>query len=427
MYNNNLEALQLQVNSMSAILEHIEACFYIKDLDYKYVYVNKHVEAIFQTSSENIIGKDDSYFFDFQLSDELRRNDTLVIKQKKTLESTENNVIKSSGEKRIYKIIKKPIFNDANEVIGLCGYSTDITEQKNLERQSHDQKHLLDTILDNVDAYIYMKDSTRKFRYVNSKVAQLFGHPVDDIVGKRDSEVIPQEFADHFWQSDKRVFSEDAKQIINEEIADNDGNIRHYISVKVPYQFSDNSRALIGFSSDVTELYELKERFKLQANTDYLTAIFNRRYFFKKANAVFKHAQQHGHSLAVIALDIDHFKLINDEYGHLVGDDVLVKLTQLIQANCLPEYIFARTGGEEFTILLPNSTAEQTIAVAEKLRRLFDGNPIMINDMRLAINISLGVSVIQPHDKLFQELYARSDKALYQAKDQGRNKVQMII
>lgn len=427
MYNNNLEALQLQVNSMSAILEHIDACFYIKDLNYKYVYVNKHVEDVFQTCAEEIIGKDDSHFFDFQLSDELRHNDTIVIQQKKSLESIETNIIKSSGEERIYKIIKKPIFDDNNEVIGLCGYSTDITEQKRLEQENHDQKNLLDTILDNVDAYIYMKDSTRKFRYVNSKVAELFGQPVDNIIGKLDSEVISQEFADHFWQSDKRVFSEDAKQMINEEIADGEGNIRHYISVKVPYQFTDNSKALIGFSSDVTELYELKERFKLQANTDYLTAIFNRRYFFKKANKAFKHAQINERSLAVIALDIDHFKLINDEYGHLIGDDVLVKFTQLIQANCAPEYIFARTGGEEFTILLPHTAAEQAIAVAEQLRRLLDENPITVNDMRLAIKISLGVSVIQPTDKHFQALYARSDKALYQAKDQGRNRVQTII
>lgn len=427
MDDKNIEALQLQVQSMSSILEHINAYFFIKDLSGKYIYVNKRVEDVFQTTAENIIGKDDSHFFDVKQSDELRVNDENVINNNITVEKEEINIIKLTNEERIYKTIKKPLFDANNNVIGLFGCSTDITDEKHLKKENSEQKHLLDAILDNVEAYIYMKDSTRTFRYVNSKVAELFGVPAEDIIGKKDCDVIPKEFADHFWQSDKLVFTHNRKQIIHEAIADNTGKLRQYQSVKVPYQFMDNTQALIGFSSDVTELYELKERFKQLANTDYLTDVYNRRYFFERAEEHFQSSQTHQQSLAVITLDIDHFKTINDQYGHLIGDQALIKVAQLIKKNSKTEYIFARIGGEEFSILVPNTTETETWQIAEELRILLAKNPIVINDeIKFSVKISLGISSMLSKDASFQDLYARSDKALYLAKAKGRNQTQMV-
>jgi diguanylate cyclase (GGDEF)-like protein/PAS domain S-box-containing protein len=425
--NKDVTTLLQQVQSMTVILDNIGGYVFTKDLNGKYIYVNSNVAELFQTPVDEIIGKDDSHFFDLEVSDELRKNDLNVIRNKVAIELEENNTVKSTGKNHTYKVIKKPLFDDKNKVIGLIGISTDITVQKTLETENKTQKNLLDVILNNVDAYIYMKDLNRVFKYVNSKVAELFGLPAKDIIGKRDIDVIPQEFADHFWQTDKLVFEQGDKVVINETSLGADNQIHHYLSIKVPCDFEDNNKTLIGFSTDVTELYQLKEKFKELANTDELTGLYNRRYFFDNAKREFIRAKRHQQVLGVISVDIDHFKAINDQYGHPIGDKALIKMTELIIPTIRTEDILARIGGEEFSILLPCTSKKQCQQVAERLRKLLDIKPVSItNDIQLAIKISLGVAIIQTEDTCFEDIYARSDLALYKAKSRGRNQVYMI-
>ena len=424
---NNIEALLLQVQVMSSVLDNIGSYVYSKDLAGKYTYVNADVAKLFQTSVQDIIGKDDSHFFDLDISNEINQNDLKVIRNKAPLITEENNVIKSTGKVNTYQIIKKPILDNKGNVIGISGISVDITEKKALEAENQEQKYLLDVILDNVDAYIYMKDDNRHFRYVNDRVAKLFGLPAKDIIGKRDIDVISQADADHFWQTDKLAFESNDKVIINETLKAADNKIHHYLSVKVPCHFKDDYKTLIGFSTDVTELYQLKEKFEQLANIDELTGLYNRRYFFDNANREFNRAERHQQALAVISIDVDRFKTINDKYGHPVGDQVLVKVAQLITPTVRSEDIFARIGGEEFSILLPNTSRHESQQTAERLRHLLDNNPISItDDISLPIKISLGVSVLKAADTSFQDLYARSDIALYKAKSMGRNNVYLI-
>ena len=424
---NNTESLLQQISVMSSVLDNIGSYVFSKDLAGKYTYVNANVEALFQRPAKYIIGKNDSHFFDLDILDELLENDRKVINEKVSLTSEETNVIKSTGKILTYKVIKNPIFNDIGEVIGLSGISTDITAQKALETDNQNQKHLLDVVLNNVDAYIYMKDAERRYRYVNSRVAELIGLPAKEIIGKFDHDVVPPKYAEHFWKSDKIVFEKNEKMVMNETLEDADKKVHHYLSTKVPFQLNGDLQTMVAFSTDVTELYQLKEKFEQLANTDELTAIYNRRYFFENANREFKRAKRHQQPMAVISLDVDHFKAVNDQYGHPIGDQVLIKIAQLIAPTIRAEDIFARIGGEEFSILLPNISQSKSLQAAERLRELLDTNPILINNnIKLPIKISLGVSVIKASDSCFQDLYSRSDSALYKAKSHGRNHVYLM-
>ena len=409
--------LLLQTQSMSELLNNIGAYVFSKDLEGKYTYVNSDVAELFQTTVSNVIGKDDSHFFDLEVSDELRQNDLNVIRNKICIESEENNVIKSTGKLHTYKTIKKPLLNSQGDVIGLTGISTDITVQKTLEAENRDQKHLLDVILNNVDAYIYMKDSNRYFKYVNSKVAELFGLPAKDIIGKRDIDVIPQEFADHFWQTDKLVFENNEKHIINEALLGADNKMHHYLSIKVPCDIKDNSNTLIGFSTDVTELYQLKEKFKQLANTDELTGLYNRRYFFENAKREFNRAKRHQQALAVISIDVDHFKAINDQYGHTVGDKVLQQFSSILSEVLRAGDIAARWGGEEFIVLLPKANKEETLSLAKRLSEAVEQFTFELN---IKLTISVGISQYNAHDNV-ESWIERADIALYKAKNDGRN------
>jgi len=418
------EELLLKVKALEEVINNVGSYIYTKDIHGCYTFVNHAVEKVFDTSSEGIIGKDDSHFFDLEIYNQLKINDQKVLSENTLISSEEVNLIKSTGELKTFHTVKKSLINDAGKIIGMCGISTDISQQKALENTVKEQNKLLDAVLNNVDAYIYMKDDQRYFRYVNNKTAEMFGQSHDNIIGQLDSDVIGEEMANHFWQSDKLVFETNEKQTIEEVVDDGEGNLRHYLSMKMPYQINEESQALIGFSTDVTELYQLKEEFKKQANTDALTGLYNRRYFFKHAAKEFSRAKRNGLDLSVISIDIDYFKKINDKYGHPVGDKVLIEMSNNIFPNLRQEDILARVGGEEFAIILPDTTLEKAKAVAQRI--CHTKNTFVVNEQNnntIEIQVSVGLVSMKVADLNFDDLFVRADHALYKAKELGRNRV----
>ncbi|HCM46064.1 MAG TPA: sensor domain-containing diguanylate cyclase, partial [Colwellia sp.] len=343
------------------VLDSIDSFIYTKDLFGKYTYANQAVLNLFEKNLAEVIGFDDSHFFDLALSTELQINDRLVMDQAIRVESEESNFIKAKNEMHIYKVVKKPLYNSEGIVDGMCGISTDITAEKKLQEQVNEQSYLLDTMLNNIDAHIYVKDCERTFLYVNNRVAKLFGNNAENIIGKKDTEILPKEVAEHFYQSDKQVFSTNKKQVIEETTESDDGETCHYISTKVPFNRPDKLPALIGFSTDVTELFNLKEEFKKRANTDPLTNLYNRRFFTKQAGREYQRAKRYSLSMTLMSIDIDHFKSINDQYGHPAGDQVLIKVAKQLQENLRQTDILARIGGEEFSILLPETSSQSAM------------------------------------------------------------------
>ena len=416
--------VSLQAKMLGEVLNNVGAFIYTKDLKGFYTYVNQAVLDLFDKKLEEVVGFDDSHFFDLDLSTQLNKNDKKVMFEGITVESEETNYIKSLKETRIYKAVKNPLYDTNGNIIGMCGVSTDITDEKKLQQTVKSQQHLLNAVLDNADAYIYMKDIDRTFQYVNSKVANLFGDTPENIIGKKDTEVLPIEVAEHFHLSDQKVFETNEKQIIEESSEDERGELRHYISTKIPYQLEEGVPSLIGFSTDVTELYALKEEFKKQANTDSLTELYNRRYFTDHSEREFYRAKRHLRIVSLISIDIDHFKNINDCYGHPAGDKVLMSVAKCLLPCIRQEDILARIGGEEFSILLPETTLQSAKVVAERIR-LNQSNLSITGEWKgeITLTVSIGVTCIKFEDDTFDDFFRRGDKALYQAKALGRNQV----
>ncbi|MFJ9533159.1 GGDEF domain-containing protein [Herbaspirillum sp. NPDC101396] len=168
----------------------------------------------------------------------------------------------------------------------------------------------------------------------------------------------------------------------------------------------------------------LIEQLQLSSNTDFLTGVLNRRAFFAHSEQQLAIAQRYGRNLALILLDIDHFKRFNDNYGHLAGDNILRNAVQKISQLLRKMDVFARYGGEEFIILLPEADLEQGVAVAEKLRVMLAGQAFTLDDGReLGITASFGVSALGAGESLDQ-LIRQADEALYAAKHKGRNCVE---
>ncbi|WP_259366936.1 MULTISPECIES: sensor domain-containing diguanylate cyclase [unclassified Colwellia] len=411
----------------SEVLDSIDSFIYTKDLSGKYTYANQAILDLFEKKLTDVIGYDDSHFFDLAISRQLKINDDLVMNKAIRVESEEKNFIKAKNETRIYKVVKKPLYKSDGSVDGMSGISTDITAEKKLQEQVSNQSYLLATMLNNIDAHIYIKDCERTFLYVNNRVAELFGDKAENIIGKKDTEILPKDIAEHFYQSDKQVFEKNQKQVIEETTHSKDGNTSHYISTKIPFNQPNKLPALIGFSSDVTELYKLKEEFKKLANTDPLTNLYNRRLFTEQAEKEYHRAKRYSLSLTVMTIDIDHFKNINDKFGHPAGDQVLIEVAKQLKANLRQIDILARIGGDEFFILLPETSATAGMKLAERLRSE-QSNLKIIGDWQgeIKLSVSVGVSSFLSDDESFDTIFSRADKALYQAKNYSRNKVMYL-
>jgi diguanylate cyclase (GGDEF)-like protein/PAS domain S-box-containing protein len=177
-------------------------------------------------------------------------------------------------------------------------------------------------------------------------------------------------------------------------------------------------------------LGRIVERFRAEqlllklATTDPLTELYNRRHYFELAEREVERSRRYGHPLACIMFDIDYFKRINDSYGHLFGDRVLKEMVRCCRKNIRKVDIFARYGGDEFVILLPETGLNRSKQLAVRLCSDFQNNPLKIDEREISISLSLGLASMQGNENLaLDTLLNRADEALYGAKKKGRNQV----
>ena len=164
------------------------------------------------------------------------------------------------------------------------------------------------------------------------------------------------------------------------------------------------------------------------AYRDNLTGVFNRHYLHEKSLCFFKQANKFNQPISLLLIDIDYFKKVNDVHGHLVGDKVLTHFVNNIRQTLRVDDLLVRYGGEEFILLLPNEDLQQSLIVAEKLRKHIELHPYQLDEgMNLIkITVSIGVGEYETGDSL-EQFIGKADSALYTAKNKGRNQVQTII
>jgi diguanylate cyclase (GGDEF)-like protein len=167
------------------------------------------------------------------------------------------------------------------------------------------------------------------------------------------------------------------------------------------------------------------EKLEKMANIDDLTQLYNRRYFFELAVQEYTRAIRYQRPLSAIMIDLDHFKLVNDSYGHLVGDQVLSHMAAVCREGLRKNDFIGRYGGEEFIILLPETELDEAKAVAERLCRQIAGEQIVTETEKLKITASMGVATLDKSCNRLEDLLSHADQALYTAKECGRNHVKI--
>lgn len=169
---------------------------------------------------------------------------------------------------------------------------------------------------------------------------------------------------------------------------------------------------------------KVQEELRELASTDYLTGLFNRRHFIDQASREFSRSKRYKLPMSLLMIDADHFKAINDTYGHGVGDIILKKLGATGKKALRSVDVYGRIGGEEFSVYLPDTCIEDAIIVAERFRREIETLEIPIQTYCLSITVSIGVAMISEETKELDHLMKKADSALYRAKENGRNRVE---
>lgn len=171
------------------------------------------------------------------------------------------------------------------------------------------------------------------------------------------------------------------------------------------------------------ELSQSHEELKQRANTDYLTKLYNRQYFMEIGMMEFERSKREKQTFAILYIDADNLKKINDQFGHEAGDRAVQHIAQILKNEVRPYDVAARFGGDEFVMLICNVNMEQAAQIAERIRITTERTSGNNGQHTLPIRLSLGVATLAPQDKNLDQLLHRADTALYQAKNDGRNRV----
>ncbi|OOZ73359.1 hypothetical protein BOW49_09315 [Solemya velum gill symbiont] len=179
------------------------------------------------------------------------------------------------------------------------------------------------------------------------------------------------------------------------------------------------------FNLLMSELNQRQKQLQEQARTDPLTGINNRRQFYRLGEPEVDRSHRYGRPLSLLILDADHFKQVNDTYGHGVGDHILIALATGLEQSLRSSDIPARFGGEEFVVLMPETPSDTANEIAERLRAMVAERIVVTSTgERVSVTISIGVSSLQPEDTDLDQMIKRADRALYRAKEAGRNRVE---
>jgi len=291
----------------------------------------------------------------------------------------------------------------------------------------------LSVILDSVDAHIYIKDLQLNYQYVNQNVCKLIGLDEKDILGKTDTILFDQETCKTLRENDLRVI-EKGERIVEEEINTVLGSEtpQTFLSVKLPLRQEDGTvYALCGISTDITDYLLIQKQLRKLALYDSLTGLANRRLLMEfLEDALAENGQFHQEG-ALLIVDLDAFKTLNDTLGHHAGDLLLQAVSKRLQSRLASQDLAARLGSDEFVIVKPNMGVlrdeVQTSAqkFAEEILQDFI-LPFSLDQTQYIASASVGIALFSDAEGDVERLLQDADMALYRAKASGRNSLKFF-
>lgn len=288
------------------------------------------------------------------------------------------------------------------------------------------EKLALQASLDNIPAPIFVKDAQGIYIECNQAFQDYLGVSREQLLGKTVHQMWPAELAQVYDQADRRLLSQGGHQIYEAQVCWADGSQRDVMFHKAVWHDEDDQVAgQAGAIFDITQRKHLERQLRHLAETDPLTSLHNRRAFMALATQALARARDEGQDLALMLVDIDHFKQINDTWGHAGGDAALQHMATVLRSQMGETDVLARLGGDEFALVVAGTRDAQ--ALAARLPKLVASLPLMLDGQPISLSISLGAALVQPDQHSPSSALHLADQALYQAKLRGRNQAQVIV
>ena len=283
---------------------------------------------------------------------------------------------------------------------------------------------LLQAVIDAIPLPVFYKDQCGLYLGGNREFERYMGVPIEELRGKTVYYSSPPELADVYAQSDQALLASGESQQYETQVVWDDGSRRDVEIHKALFQQANGEvGGLVGVLLDITEQKCLSEQLTELATTDPLTGALNLRSFNEIAERERRLFQRHRRQLCILMLDIDHFKKVNDAYGHSGGDEVLRALVKKVQGMLRKEDSLFRVGGEEFYVLLSHTGIRRAGQIAERLRRMMEEMTVCHNGRSIRFTVSIGVAEMKAKVSIKRWMDS-ADDALYRAKAGGRNRVE---
>jgi diguanylate cyclase (GGDEF)-like protein/PAS domain S-box-containing protein len=395
-------------------------------VDMIYHMVNRHVCESFGMEEADIVGKGLCELFPGAETEAL----PYYVELLRTGQPCEFERKLQSKDRDIYLLFKATKIQD--RVMTIATDITDLREAQQqaeqLLRQSNRDRISLQTLIDVIPMPMFRRDGTGRIDLMNGAYADLLGVPIETLEGKNIEDIYGSETAEEVRTKDKDLLERPGtKQVYERHVLPINGHIgRDVVFHKTSMMLDgDDTPSIVGAAVDVTEEKALRAELETLAATDPLTGIANRRKFMTSLQSELGRSVRYSHPVSLIVLDIDHFKTVNDTYGHDTGDEVIKGVADTIQVGTRKDVdLPARIGGEEFAVLLPETDLDRAFVFAERVRKGIEETMVLHKGNEIGVTVSIGIAGApfavgrdSPDD-----LYARADQALYSSKGGGRNR-----
>jgi diguanylate cyclase (GGDEF)-like protein/PAS domain S-box-containing protein len=345
--------------------------------------------------------------------------------------SLDHRLIMPDGSRRYIHQETQVNKDKDGQLISLSGTAQDITDMKRAEKALFEEKEKAQVTLRSIGDAVLTTDKNGIIEYANPATEQLLELKISDIVGKQHDEII------RVFDSSTRAPKDNpiAKSLKNKTpeimeehsliISHNDHD--HVVDITVAPIRGKNGeiKGCVLVAHDVTELHNMTRKLDYQASHDDLTGLINRREFEKRLSQTLDNARIDNQQHALVYMDMDNFKIVNDSCGHLAGDELLKQFCSTIKVHVRNTDTFARLGGDEFAILLTGCPIEQAKNIATDIQNRLQSFRFQWNDRSFEIGVSMGIAVIDNETGSTTEVLNNADTACYVAKNAGRNLVRI--
>ena len=398
----------------------------IADLDRRLVYVNLFLAEIHGYQAEDLIGRDISVFHSTEQLAEVDKTIRLL-HEKGHFAPQEIWHVDHDGTSFPMLMSGVLLRDEHGEPEYLAASSVDITERKQAEEALKESETFLNVVLESMPLPVFHIDTEGRYTGVNKAFETFFGQPRSELVGRSVFDIHPPDLAEIYHAQDRELLNEIGTQSYESQAKNSRGEIRDVVFHKATLtNFSGEITGLVGALVDVTERKQADAEIHRLAYYDLLTNLPNRRLLQDRLRHAMAVARRSSSLGALVFLDIDDFKALNDTRGHDAGDQLLVKIAGRICSVARETDTIARLGGDEFVVMLEDLSADREKAaiairqVGEKIR-LEIACPYEITGGEFHCTASLGIALFNGHEESVDTLLKQADLAMYKAKDEGRN------